>query len=191
MLLSLLLVPVLSGAQASGRGGTDSPVHELHSHPKWPAARPGDVTSIHSIVEAFFNAISAPKGGTLDRERLRSLFVPNGRVEIPLPGSGAQPTDVVFVSPDAYADMSNAATKDEGFSDHALAMHVQQFGVMAHVFSSYESRKKRDDPKPFLRGVKSFELLNSGGRWYITQVAWDVEREDNPIPGMYLHNSPQ
>lgn len=167
-LLPLLLVPVLSVAQkapASVDGGADSPVHELRSHPNWPAARLGDVSSIPSIVKAFFNAISAPKGGTLDRDRLQSLFVPNGRVEIPIPGSGAQSTDVVFVSPDAYADRSNAATKDEGFFDHALAIHVQQFGVMAHVYSSYESRKNRNDAKPFVRGVKSFELLNSGGRW--------------------------
>ena len=193
-LLPLLLVPLFAVAQtapASVQGGADSPAHELRSHPNWPAARSGDVNSIHSVVEAFFNAISAPKGGTLDRERLRSLFVPNGRVEIPIPGSGAQPTDVVFVSPDVYADRSNAATKDEGFFDHALAMHVQQFGVMAHVYSSYESRKNRDDARPFVRGVKSFELLNSGGRWYITQVAWDREREDNPIPKIYLRNSPQ
>lgn len=194
ILLPLLLVPVLSVAQtmpASVHGGTDSPVHELRSHPNWPAARPSDVSSIHGIVEAFFNAISAPKGGTLDRERLRSLFVPNGRVELLIPASGAQPTDVVFVSPDVYADRSNAATKDEGFFDHALSMRVQQFGAMAHVYSAYESRKNRDDAKPFVRGVKSFELLNSGGRWYITQVAWDREREDNPIPKIYLHNSPQ
>lgn len=193
-LLPLLLIPVLSVAQmapAPVHGGADSPVHELRSHPYWPAARSGDVSSIHNIVEAFFNAISAPKGGTLDRERLQSLFVPNGRVEILIPSSGAQSTDVVFVSPDVYADKSNTAMKDEGFFDHALAMRVEHFGVMAHVYSSYESRKNLDDAKPFVRGVKSFELLNSGGQWYITQVAWDREREGNPIPKVCLHAGAQ
>ena len=117
--------------------------------------------------------------------------MPDGRIEIPIPASGTQSTDVVFVNPDAYADMSDAATKTEGFFDHTLAMQVQQFGVMAHVFVSYESRKSQNDSKPFVRGIKSFELLNSGGRWYITQVAWDRERQDNPIPEIYLHHSPQ
>lgn len=187
--LSLLLASVLSVAQTTP--ASSSPVHELRSHPDWPAARPSDVRSIRSIVEAFFDAISAPKGGTLDRERLRSLFVPDGRVEILIPASGTRSTDVAFVSPDAYADMSDAATKNEGFFDHTLAMQVQQFGVMAHVYTSYESRKNRNDPKPFVRGVKSFDLLSSGGRWYITQVAWDRESKDNPIPEIYLHDSAQ
>ena len=46
-----------------------------------------------------------------------------------------------------------------------------------------------DDPKPMVRGLKSFELLNSGNRWYIVEVYYDRERPDNPIPNRYLHNS--
>jgi hypothetical protein len=192
IILLSLLASALSVAQTTPpapRVPAASPVRELGSHPNWPTARQGDVGSIHGIVEAFFDAISAPKGGTLDRERLESLFVPDGRLEIPIPASGTQSTDVVFVKPDAYADMSDAGTKDEGFFDHAIALHVQQFGVMAHVFVSYESRKNQNDPRPFVRGMKSFELLNSGGRWYITQVAWVRESQDNPIPETYQHNS--
>jgi hypothetical protein len=68
---------------------------------------------------------------------------------------------------------------------------LQHFGVMAHVYASYESRRNQNDPKPFVRGIKSFELLSSGERWYITQVAWDRERPDNPIPDLYLRESPQ
>ena len=192
--LPLLLASVLSLAQttpSTPHAAAASPVHELRSHPNWPTARPSDVQSIRGLVEAFFDAISASQGGTLDRQRLLSLFVPDGRIEIPLPGSGTQTTDVVFVSPDAYADMSDAATKNEGFFDHAVATHIQHFGVMAHVYAAYESRKNPNDAKPFVRGVKSFELLNSNGRWYITQVVWDRERQDNPIPEIYLHDSVQ
>jgi hypothetical protein len=188
---SLLLVSVLSIAQTALASSKTAapPVHELRSRPDWPAARPGDVGSIHGIVEAFFDAISAPKGGTLDRERLLSLFVPDGRIEIPIPASRTSQTDVVFLSPCGYADSSDAGTKDEGFFDRTLAVQVEQYGVMAHVFATYESRKNQSDSKPFIRGVKAFELLNSGGRWYITQVAWDRERPDNPIPEIYLHDS--
>ena len=194
VVLPLLLASVLSAAQTvpvTPHAAAPPPVHELRSHPDWPKARPNDVRSISSIIEAFFDAISAPKVGTLDRERLRSLFVPDGRIELPLPASGSRTTDVVFVSPDAYADMSDATTKNDGFFDHLIAMQVERFGVIAHVFASYESRKNQNDPKPFVRGMKSFELLSSGGRWYITQVAWVRERPDNPIPNIYLHNNSQ
>jgi hypothetical protein len=191
LLLSAFLFPVAQSTPASPNAAKPRPVPELRSHPDWPAARPADVQSIRSIVVAFFDSISAAKGGTLDRERLRSLFAPGGRIEIPIPGSGTQPADVVFLDSDGYADLSDAGTQSEGFFDHELAMQVQQFGVMAHAWVSYESRKNKSDAQPFVRGLKSFELLNSGGRWYITQVAWDRERPGNPIPENYLHDSPQ
>lgn len=76
----------------------------------------------------------------------------------------------------------NAEAKHEGFFDHSIAVRVQQFGIMAHVGASYEPRNNQSDPKPFVRGVKSFELPNRGGRWYITQVAWVREEKNNPIP---------
>jgi len=162
---------------------------ELQSHPEWPKAKPEDVQTIRAIVGAFFDAISAPAGGTLNRERLRALFVPNGRIEIPLPSSKGNPTDVIFLTPDQYADNSDSQTAKTGFFDHVLARQVQHFGVMAHVYASYESRENTSDPKPFVRGVKSIELLNSAGRWYIVQVSWDRESPGNPIPDRYLHDA--
>jgi hypothetical protein len=162
---------------------------ELQSHPEWPKAKPEDVKTIRAIVGAFFDAISAPAGGTLNRERLRALFVPDGRIEIPQPASKGSPTDVIFLTPDQYAANSDSQTAKTGFFDHVLAVQVQHFGVMAHVYTSYESRKSPSDLKAFVRGVKSIELLNSAGRWYIVQVSWDRESPDNPIPYRYLHDA--
>lgn len=191
LLLVLLSVPqVTHTAAVAPRAITSSPVREFHTHPDWPAARSGEVLSIPGMVKAFFDAISAPKGGTLDRSRLLSLFAPGGRIEIPIQASGRRSTDVVFVSPDAYADLSDTATRNEGFFDHLIAMRVQQFGSMAQVWASYESSRTRNAPKPFVRGIKSFELLSRGGRWYITQVAWVRETRSNPIPALYLHDGP-
>jgi hypothetical protein len=165
------------------------PVRELHTHADWPKARVGDADSPRDLALAFFAAISAPKGGKLDRERLRSLFVPDGRIEVPLVGEAGQATDVVFLTPDEYADSSDRSTAESGFFDHMIAAHVQRFGVMAHVWTSYESRNRAEDAKPFVRGVKSFEVMESGGRWYIANVAWDRERAGVGIPAGLLKDS--
>ena len=162
---------------------------DLHSHPEWPKANPEDVNSIRAIVGAFFDAISAPAGGTLNRDRLRALFVPGGRIEIPQPAWKGSPADVIFLTPDQYADSSDSQTAKTGFFDHLLAIQIQHFGLMAHVYTSYESRKNQSDPNPFVRGVKSIELLNSASRWYIVQVSWDRESPGNPIPDRYLHDA--
>jgi hypothetical protein len=187
VLLMSVILPMQSAVAAKPN---DAPVREFKNHTEWPVARSADVASPRSVVLAFFEAISAAKGGTLDRERLRSLFVPDGRVEIPIPASGTQATDVVFMRPEQYAEMSDGATKSSGFFDHALAMQTEQFGVMGHVYAAYESRTDPKDAKPFVRGMKSFELLERGGRWYIVQVSWDREREGLAIPEGYLHDHP-
>ena len=94
-----------------------------------------------------------------------------------------------ILSPDEYAAISDSQTVSKGFFDRNLANQIERFGVMAHVYSTYESRFERDSPKPVARGIKSIELLNSDNRWYIVQVYWDSERPDNPIPDRYLHDN--
>ena len=162
----------------------------LASHPEWPKADSADVSTISGIVGAFYSAISAPAGGKLDQVRLRSLFVPEGRIASSVPPKG-QPADVRFLSPEEYAALSDAQTATSGFFDSNPANQIETFGNMAHVYSTFESRSHLGDPKPMARGIKSFELLKSANRWYIVEVYWDWERPDNPIPEHYLHNSPR
>jgi len=164
------------------------PQTSLAQHPDWPQANPSDVDTIEDTVRAFFSAISAPSGGKLNRDRLHSLFVPDGRIAVCLPAPPGRVADVLFMTLDGYADRSDAATLKSGFFDRNLANHIERFGVMAHVYSTYESRSQSGDKIPMARGIKSFELLNSANRWYIVQIIWDSERPDNLIPERYLHD---
>ena len=179
----------LLSAQSPSAIPPQKPRPALSSHPEWPKANPADVDTIEDTIRAFYSAISAPAGGTLDRNRLRSLFVPDGRIVAIREPRSDRAADVIFLSPDDYANLSDAHTVKEGFFERNPANQVEKFGVMAHVYSMYESRSHPEDAKPMARGVKSFELLNSANRWYIVQMYWDSERPDNPIPDRYLHDS--
>lgn len=159
----------------------------LGLHPEWPKANRADVDTAEHTVRAFFRAISAPAGGKLNRDRLRSLFVPGGRIVAGVAPRAGRPADVILLTPDEYADRSDAATARNGFYDRDIANRIEGFGVMTHVYAAYESRSHLDDPKPMARGIKSFELLNGTNRWYIVQMYWDSERPDNMIPKSYLH----
>jgi hypothetical protein len=185
--LALLVLALSATAFAQS---TPKPTPDLASHPTLPTAVPADVASPVAIVHAFYAVISAPSGGKLDRPRLQSLFLPSGRIAIGLEPESTRPADVLFVTPTQYAVSSDTYTATHGFFDHNLANQVDTFGVMAHVYSTYESRSNPSDPKPMARGIKSFELLNSNHRWYILQVYWDSERPDNPISDRYLHDNP-
>jgi hypothetical protein len=190
LILSLVFCSAaLLSAQSPSAIPPQNPQAALSSHPEWPKANPADVATIEDTVRAFYSALSTPAGGKLDRYRLRSLFVPDGRIVVSREPSSSRAADVIVLSPDEYANISDAYSVTSGFFDRNAANQVERFGVMAHVYSTYESRSHPEDAKPMARGIKSFELLNSANRWYIVQVYWDSERPDNPIPDRYLHDN--
>jgi hypothetical protein len=184
----LFLFTTLLCAQSSPATPQQNLRSAVASYPEWPSARPADVDTIGDIVRAFYSAISAPAGGKLDQNRLRSLFVPGGRIVSNVPRDSAGVADLRFLSPDEYAAISDAYTAKSGFFDSNPANQIEKFGVMAHVYSMFESRSHVDDPDPMARGIKSFELLNNGNRWYIVEVYWGLESSDNPIPKRYQHD---
>jgi hypothetical protein len=67
-----------------------------------------------------------------------------------------------------------------------VARRTERYGNMAQVFSTYESRHDAADPKPFERGINSFQLMNDGHRWWIVTIFWQGETSAGPIPKEYL-----
>ena len=54
-----------------------------------------------------------------------------------------------------------------GFYKTEIARRVEHFGSIAHVWSTYESRRDPSDPEPFMRGINSIQLFNDGKHWCI------------------------
>lgn len=95
--------PTLLFAQSPSKSPPQAPMADLKSHPDWPKASQADVATIESTVRTFYDAISAPAGGRLNRDRLRSLFVPAGRIVVGRPPASSRAADVIFLSPEEYA----------------------------------------------------------------------------------------
>jgi hypothetical protein len=74
----------------------------------------------------------------------------------------------------------------QGFYETEIARRTEQFGRIAHVWSTYESRHDPSDPAPFMRGINSFQLFNDGRRWWILSVYWQHENAEHAIPQSYL-----
>jgi hypothetical protein len=158
----------------------------LAGHPAWPAAKPDDVRSVDAIVNALYSVISGPKGQPRDWDRMRSLFLPDGRL---IPSRADREThraDAVILSIDGYIERASPNMAANGFFERGIHNEVQRFGSIAHVWSTYESRHNADDAMPFTRGINSIELLKSGDRYYIVEVLWDSETPATPIPKEYL-----
>jgi hypothetical protein len=152
--------------------------------PVIPQARPADVASIEAIVAAVYDVISGPAGQKRDWDRMRSLFIPGGRL-IPVTRSGGESAARVL-SVEDYITRTAAILEERGFFEREIASRREAFGHIAHVFSTYESRRDSKDKVPFNRGINSFQLMNDGRRWWIVTVFWEAEGPDVSIPPEYL-----
>ena len=147
--------------------------------------KPADTATVDGVVAALYDTISGPAGKERDWSRLRALFRPDGRMIVHGRNKeGVFNTRVLTV--DDYIARVTPLFAKEGFFESELARRGEQFGQIAHVFSTYESRHVQGDAKPFQRGINSIQLVNDGQRWWVQSLVWQAETDANPLPDRYL-----
>jgi hypothetical protein len=152
-----------------------------------PLADPRDVESIDAIIAATYAVISGPAGQARDWNRERSLFYPGARV-IPtasIPGRNDVDLAPQMLDVEAYIARVEPLLQ-KGFYEKEVARRTEEFGRIAHVWSTYESRHDPSDREPFMRGINSFQLFNDAKRWWILSVYWQHESAQHAIPTKYL-----
>ena len=146
---------------------------------------PADVESVDAILKAVYAVISGPAGTERDWDRFRSLFLPEAKLVPAFKRVGEERAAYRALTPGDYITLSGPALEKDGFFEQEVHRVVDQFGPVAQVFSTYESRRGIED-KPFARGINSFQLFHDGERWWILSIFWSSERSDLPIPARYL-----
>src|SRR5205807_6267219 len=172
-LFSLIALTVMMSLTARAQTPTPTPSSmPAQAGPAMPAANRADVATIDSMVAALYDVISGPPGAR-NWDRFRSLFIPGARL-IP---TSRRPTGEVgsrVLSPDDYVQRSAPLIEKNGFFEREISRRAEQFGNIAHIFSTYESRHAKD-AQPFQRGINSIQLMNDGKRWWIVTIFWQGE----------------
>lgn len=147
-------------------------------------ADPADVESLDAITAAVYESISGPMGQERQWDRFRTLFAEGAQL-IPI-----QKRNGVFstvpLSVEDYIARTSGWFVQNGFFENELSRKTERYGNMAHYFSSYESLRTAEDKEPFARGINSIQAMHDGNRWWIVNIYWLGETEDNPIPSEYL-----
>lgn len=164
---------------------------------KTVAPNPADVGSVDAILAALYDTISGPAGKARDWDRLRSLFIPGARMmptspvrpagtapDAPLTGDESYATHVYDV--DGYIERASKFFAEQGFYEKETARRTEEYGHIVHAWSTYESRHKADDPKPFARGINSIQLMYDGKRWWVVSIFWEAETPKTLLPSKYL-----
>jgi hypothetical protein len=183
------LAAVLSAALFSTMANASQAQGTPPAEPAAPAAAPADVKSMTAVIHAAYDVISGP-AGTRDWNRFYSLFAPGARLIRTLHDSTG-PAHLQPMTPHDFATAAGEFFSKNPFYESEIGRESNTFGAVTQAFSAYQSKHAPSDPKPFARGINSFQLFNDGTRWYIVTIYWDDEQKSgSPIPERYLHVAP-
>jgi hypothetical protein len=162
-------------------------------------ANPADIESIDAIIAAAYDSISGPAGKKRDWDHMRSLFISGARLIPTTVDAGKSDVDLAaervrpngglapqILDVDAYIARVEPFFATTGFYEKEVARRTEQFGQIAHVWSTYESRHDPSDAEPFMRGINSIQLFNDGNRWWILSIYWQQESPQHAIPEKYF-----
>jgi hypothetical protein len=152
--------------------------------PQTAAADPADVESVDAIMAAVYDVISGGKGVERDWDRFRSLFRPEAKL-IPSGCNAQGQCGMQYWSVDQYIERAGAGLTASGFFETETHRVEERFGNIAHIFSTYDSRRTLEDAEPFQRGINSFQLFNDGTRWWVVNIFWQGATPNAPIPAKY------
>jgi hypothetical protein len=153
-----------------------------------PLTNPPDVESIDAIIAAAYDGISGPAGKKRDWDRERSLYIAGARLIPTAMEAGGENIDVApeVLDIEGFIARVEPFFEKSGFYEKEIARRTEQFGNIAHVWSTYESRHDPGDPEPFMRGINSIQLFNDGKRWWIVSIYWQHETPEHRIPEKYF-----
>lgn len=182
VLAAISLCPAVAAIEAQA---TPAPPAVMPVIVTAPRAAPGDVESIEAIITALYDVISGGVGQARNWNRMRSLFVPGGKLMPTMP----RPDSTIgmrILGVNDYIAVSGPQLERAGFREREIARRVEQFGHIAHVWSTYEGRTETDSA--VIRGINSIQLMNDGKRWWVVSIFWEAERPNNLLPPRYLRN---
>lgn len=177
-LLASLAAPAFAQSPATTTAPPPQPVNFTV-----PAAAAQDVASIDAIIKALYEVISGPVGQARDWNRLRSLFVPDAKM-MPVGVRADGGAGMRLLRVNDYVALSGPMLVERGFRETELARRTEQFGHIAHVFSTYEG-KVEGGAAP-MRGINSIQLMHDGQRWWIVSLMWEAENPKLALPAQYL-----
>lgn len=143
-----------------------------------------DNKAVIKVVNDLYASISGP-AGSHDFTNFKSLFDEKGDLTavVHRPDGDA----IVRMTPDDWIERSGTWIQANGFYETGLNNKVEVFGSVAHVWSTYDSKRTPED-EPFARGINSIQLLKhpESGEWKVLSILWDSETANQPIPAHYL-----
>ena len=142
--------------------------------------------SIDHVINTLYKSISFSKNQAPDYETFKSLFANNGKL------ISVKDTSSFSLTPADYEKMMNQQRNSgslQAFMESELHRTTEQFGNIAHVFSTYKSEVKNAQGTVTERGINSIQLMQTSKGWKVVSLIWQEAGPNLPLPDGYLPSS--
>ena len=146
---------------------------------------------LDEVIRTLYECMSFASSELPDYQRCKTLFC-RGASVIP-PSDDSIPASAIsvdeFFETSRIAIESSHELQSRGLSETEIYRRVHEFGSVAQVFSTYESRVEFSDRESVGRGVNSISLVFQDSRWWILSLSWDDESPELQVPAQLLPSS--
>jgi len=140
-----------------------------------------DFTRIGDVLDALYATLSGPAGDR-DWEVRHQFFHPEAKlIRTGVDENGVSWLKIMTL--EEYREDVAFIFKRIPFFEIETERRVEQFGNIAHAWSTYEEKRSPDTAEIERRGINSIQMFrDSERRWRITSIIWDNEREGVKLP---------
>jgi len=142
-----------------------------------------DTKSPESLMLAALDVISGPKDEPREWERFRNLFLPSAQLGITGKGPNGESRHRMFGLED-FIKNNGPSYARTGFFETELGHKLEKWNGIASAMQAY--KWTIPDTDQMQRGVNNYQFIQGEGRWYITNLIFTNETEQNPIPETYI-----
>lgn len=134
-----------------------------------------DLSDLLSLCPRLYAAVGWDEKKRPDWELFRNCFHPDA-VLAPLSSGSASAVPVEAFIQAMQGQISGGELKS--FSERELSHHIEAFGNIANVRSSFAAAMNGVERK----GVTFAQMVRHAGRWLIWSAIWDNESADAAVP---------
>nr|WP_297788776.1 hypothetical protein [uncultured Allomuricauda sp.] len=141
--------------------------------------------NVNELVKETQRVISVEKGQVIDTAYFRTLFLPTAHFSM------VGQEDGVFMQETMGLDEFLTTLTDEyysmGYHEEGMGEIVDEYNGIAQVIQSFEGMDSENETG---KGVNSYQLVYSGGRWWIANMVWSMSSDNGKdIPKKYINEN--
>lgn len=139
--------------------------------------------AIDTLIDQYFTAVSGK--GKKDWSKLKEITLAS--VQFNVVGINADGTNNFHpMTLDKFIDHMTPYIEKNGFYQKGFTTQVDYYNKIAQVWCGFESRNEPGS-NAIDKGIITFQIVLTNGKWKIASVMWNSETKDNKVPKEFLN----